>query len=114
EESAQEGPVNPALCGVELLVKRVVRVGVRDGDSTQKTAYALLGLDPVVKSIWPSQAEVADALELSRGRIGQIVGKLSTRWAKDPAIGFLRTSVVELLDASGGIQSVGELALAIL
>ncbi len=114
EDNAQDGPINPALCGVEILVKRVVRVGIRDGDSTQKTVHALLGLDPGVNSTWPSQAEVAEALGLSRGRIGQIVGKLATRWAKDPAIGFLRTTVAELLDSSGGIQSVEELAEAIL
>ena len=114
EEIAQEGPVDPAVCGVEILVKRVVRAGVRDGDSTQRTGLALLGFDPSVNSTWPSQAEVAQALGLSRGRIGQIVGKLATRWAKDPAIGFVRTSIVELLDASGGIQSVDELAEAIL
>ena len=114
EDNAQDGPINPAVCGIEILVKRVVRVGIRDGDSTQKTVHALLGLDPAVNSTWPSQAEVAEALGLSRGRIGQIVGKLATRWAKDPAVGFLRTTVVELLDSSGGIQSVEELAEAIL
>ena len=98
------GPIDPAICSIDLLVKRVVRVGIRDSDSTQRTAHALLGLDSAVTSPWPSQAEVAEASKVTRGRIGQIVAKLSTRWSKDPAIGLLRTNVVELLKASGGIQ----------
>ena len=52
-------------------MKRVVRVGARDGDSTQRTAYALLGLDPAVTSTWPSQSEVAEALASSAAASGK-------------------------------------------
>ena len=108
------GPIDPATFSIDLLTQRVLRVGIRDSDTTQHTACALLGLDPAVPSPWPSQAEVADALKVTRGRIGQIVAKLTVRWTKDPAITLVRSSVVELLKASGGIQTVDELAEALL
>ena len=108
------GPIDPATFSIDLLTQRVLRVGIRDSDTTQRTAQALLGLDPAVPSPWPSQTEVAEALKVTRGRIGQIVAKLSVRWSKDPAITLVRSSVVELLKASGGIQTVDELAEALL
>ena len=108
------GPIDPATFSIDLLTQRVLRVGIRDSDTTQRTAQALLGLDPAVPSPWPSQTEVAEALKVTRGRIGQIVAKLSVRWSKDPAITLVRSSVVEFLKASGGIQTVDELAEALL
>ena len=108
------GPIDPATCSIDLLTQRVLRVGIRDSDTTQRTAQALLGLDPAVPSPWPSQTEVAEALKVTRGRIGQIVAKLSVRWSKDPAITLVRSNVVEFLKASGGIQTVDELAEALL
>ena len=108
------GPIDPATFSIDLLTQRVLRVGIRDSDTTQRTAQALLGLDSAVPSPWPSQTEVAEALKVTRGRIGQIVAKLSVRWSKDPAITLVRSSVVELLKASGGIQTVDELAEALL
>ena len=71
------GPIDPAAFNIDLLTQRVLRVGIRDSDTTQRTAQALLGLDPAVPSPWPSQKEVAEALKVTRGRIGQIVAKLS-------------------------------------
>ena len=112
EASLIPGPIDPAAFSIDLLTQRVLRVGIRDSDTTQRTAQALLGLDSAVPSPWPSQTEVAEALKVTRGRIGQIVAKLSVRWSKDPAITLVRSSVVEFLKASGGIQTVNELAEA--
>ncbi|MGA8347368.1 MAG: protein kinase, partial [Isosphaeraceae bacterium] len=70
-----QGPIDPATCSIDLLTQRVLRVGIRDSDTTQRTAQALLGLDSAVPSPWPSQTEVAEALKVTRGRIGQIVAK---------------------------------------
>ena len=114
EASLILGPIDPATFSIDLLTQRVLRVGIRDSDTTQRTAQALLGLDSAVPSPWPSQTEVAEALKVTRGRIGQIVAKLSVRWSKDPALTLVRSSVVEFLNASGGIQTVDEVAEALL
>ena len=110
----QDGPVDPGTCSIDILTQRALRVGIRESDTVQRTAVALLGLDPAIASPWPSQSDVAEALGVTRARIGQIVARLATRWSKDPAMTLLRASVVEFLDASGGIQSVDELAEALL
>lgn len=110
----QEGPIDPGTCSIDILTQRALRVGIRESDTVQRAAPALLGLDPAISAPWPSQSDVAEALGVSRARIGQIVAKLATRWSKDPAMTPLRTNVVEFLDASGGIQSVDELAEALL
>ena len=47
---------------------------------------------------------------MTRARISQLVVKARQRWAKDPAITRLRVDVADLLDANGGVMTVGELA----
>ena len=56
-------------------------------------------------------ARVAD---VTRGRIGQVVGKLQTRWAKDPAITQLRSDLVEIVAGQGGVMTVPELVESVL
>ena len=60
---------------VDLLAQRLMRTSARDGEATQRTLRALLGLEPTVDNRWPSQADVARCLEVTRARIGQLVGK---------------------------------------
>jgi hypothetical protein len=48
--------------------------------------------------------------EVSRGRIGQIVGKLHERWAKDAAINRLRSDLAEMVSGQGGVMSARELS----
>ncbi|MBI2478776.1 MAG: hypothetical protein HYV60_09125 [Planctomycetia bacterium] len=63
---------------------------------------------------WPSQASVAEKVDVTRGRIGQIVGKLHERWAKDAAINRLRSDLAEMLSGQGGVMSARELSDALL
>jgi hypothetical protein len=74
----------------------------------------LLGLDPRVGNRWPSQADVARVADVTRARIGQVVGKLQTRWAKDPAITQLRSDLVEIVAGQGGVVTVPELVESVL
>ena len=124
--------------GVDPLVRRLTRVGPREGASLRITMHALLGLSPpnagtlpreiggaVAESdmmresdatiaMWPSQAEVAVAAGVTRARVGQLVAKLQTRWSRDPALNHLRTEVAEIIDKAGGAMSVSEAAEAVL
>jgi len=74
----------------------------------------MLGLDERLPQAWPSQAEIAELVNVTRGRIGQLVTKFQTRWSKDTAFNRLRTDVAGLIEKAGGAMSLAELADAIL
>ena len=99
---------------VDLLAQRLLRTSARDGEVAQRTLQAVLGLDPALDNCWPSQADVARCIDVTRARIGQLVGKFQQRWAKDPAMTKLRAEVADILHAAGGVMSVGELCEAVL
>ena len=63
---------------------------------------------------WPSQTDVARLLEVTRARVGQILGKLQDRWARDPAITQLRADMVDIVAGQGGVMTVPELVEAVL
>ena len=63
--------------------------------------------------VWPSQTDVAEAVNVTRARIRHLVARARKRWAKDPAITRLRVDVADLLDANGGVMTVAELAQAL-
>ena len=99
---------------VDILADRLLKTGGRDGDTFQRAVRLLLGLDLELSDCWPSQAIIAEAVDVTRGRIGQIVGKLHQRWAKDAAINRLRSDLAELLGGQGGVMSARELSDALL
>ncbi|MGM0488481.1 MAG: BREX system serine/threonine kinase PglW [Planctomycetota bacterium] len=118
---------------VDLIAQRISRTGSREGETARGTLMMLLGLGESIQrpavsgqpeliadklnaegSPWPSQSEIASALDVTRGRIGQLVGQFQGRWAKEPAVTGLRTSIAEILDGAGGVMTAPELAEAIL
>jgi serine/threonine protein kinase len=99
---------------VDRLVQQVAKPSSKDGKSAQLTINALLGLDPDFDHPWPSQTDIAGYIDLSRGRIGQLVGKLQKRWAKMPAVTRLRNDLIEILKQAGGVMTAEEVALALL
>lgn len=120
-----EDPITLARLSVDQLVSRITRTGTRDGENQQKTLLALLGLDTsgfkaescsliADGFFWPSQTEIAPIVDVTRGRIGQLVGKFQTRWCKDAAVTKMRSDLVEILTTAGGVLTVKELAEALL
>jgi serine/threonine protein kinase len=99
---------------VDLLAQRLLRTSARDGEAARRTLQALLGLEPALDHRWPSQADIARCIDVTRARIGQLVGKFQQRWSKDPAMTKLRAEVADILHAAGGVMSVGELCEAVL
>ena len=106
--------IDVANLSVDLLAERLLRTGVRDGDTFQRSVRLLLGLDAELSDCWPSQAVIAEAVDVTRGRIGQIVGKLHERWSKDAALNRLRSDLTEILSGQGGVMSARELSDALL
>jgi hypothetical protein len=57
---------------------------------------------------------VARRLNITRARVGQLTGKFQARWGSDLAVTRLRTEMIEMLHAAGGVMTPAELAEAIL
>ena len=115
EEPEEQPAGDLSRLSVDLLAQRLTRTGPRDGDTARQTVTALLGLEEALPNAWPAQADVARFLNVSRARVGQIVGKVVDRWAnKDKALTRLREDVACLLAAAGGVMTSAELGEAIL
>ncbi|PAY16332.1 serine/threonine protein kinase [Rhodopirellula sp. SM50] len=113
-EQPTDENVEVGSLSVDLLVAGVIRTNSREGETAKAALPAILGLDERLPQVWPSQADVADLVEVTRGRIGQLVAKFHTRWSKDAALNRLRSDVAELVQKAGGAMSRSELADAIL
>jgi serine/threonine protein kinase len=98
---------------IDQLVIRVTKTGKNDGESSRTTMLSFLGLEDE-NLLWPSQAEVAPIVNVTRGRIGQLVGKFQARWCKDAALTKMRSDLVEILITAGGVLALRELAEALL
>lgn len=103
-----------ANLSVDLVAPRVIRPGAKDDDTARQTLQALLGLDPSLNDPWPSQSDVARLCQITRARVGQLVGKFLSRWTKDAAITRLRESIAEILERAGGVMTVVEVVEAVL
>lgn len=104
---------------IDRLVLRLLPKSQSPG-AEGRVLHALLGLPDgaaatgqPTNGIWPSQTDIAEGVGVTRARISQLVAKARQRWAKDPAITRLRVDVADLLDANGGVMTVGELAQAL-
>jgi serine/threonine protein kinase len=115
EEPEEQPAGDLSRLSVDLMAQRLRRTGPRDGNTARQTITALLGLEESLPNPWPAQADVARFLNVSRARVGQIVGKIVDRWAnKDRALTRLREDVAGLLAATGGVMTPAELGEAIL
>ncbi len=113
-ETTETESIDIAALSVDLLVNRLLKVGARDGETFQRSVRLLLGLDPALDNPWPSQADLARELNVSRARPGQVVLKLQQRWEKDPALTRVRADLLEILTAQAGVMSLRELAEALI
>ncbi len=107
--------VEPGTASIDMIVKRLTRTNPKArSDTEKKFLRALLGLDPDFPKSWPTQGEVAEYLEVTRGRIGQLVPAAQGRWRKEAVVTSLRAELAEILARNGGVMAVEELAAAIL
>jgi hypothetical protein len=127
-EESVESEQTLASLSVDQLILRITKIGKNEGETAQKTLLALLGLSQqtddsrrltndqgqMTNDTWLSQTEIAPIVDVTRGRIGQLVGKFQTRWCKDAAVTKMRSELVEILTTAGGVLAVKELAEALL
>jgi serine/threonine protein kinase len=107
---ASEAPRLDLDALVPLLLPAAAKRG-RQG-STQPAVRMLLGLDPVPgagDADWPTQTATAEALGLTRGRLGQIGPQARHDWAQLAPVQSVRDELAEMLTAGGGVMGVLEL-----
>lgn len=58
---------------------------------------------------WPSQSDVADALNQTRAKVGQALAADQKRWGKDSFLTAFRHELFEQIQRLGGVVTTGEL-----
>lgn len=105
----------PSIKSIDYLAKRFVGKRTSRAASEELAIPMLLGLEPVkVQTHWPSQSDVAHAIDRTRALISQIVVKKRENWRKDSLLSEIRTEIVDLLNSKGGVMTASELANALL
>ncbi|MBF0261191.1 MAG: BREX system serine/threonine kinase PglW [Magnetococcales bacterium] len=108
---------------IDLLVRQLIPAPARGGSEVEPRALELhLGLKNPVElplaaalAAWSGQAEIAQAVGVTRGRISQILAKARIRWAKRiPSLTALRNEIVDLLNGVGGVMTLREMGDAVL
>jgi serine/threonine protein kinase len=110
EKPSPDEPSGPP--SLELLEHRIVGLRIPKKDAEWRIRNTLLGLtgsESQLPSHWPSQTEIADALGISRGRVGQIVMADRSRWSKEPSLTPFRHELCEQIQRLGGVVTIPEI-----
>jgi hypothetical protein len=114
-DTEPETPVDAASLSIAAIAARLLTKprGAR-ADTGVRVAEILLGRtagpDVASADAWPTQSAIAQTLDLTRARIGQLYGKLLAKAIKDPVITSVRSQMVDWLDTQGGVATADELA----
>lgn len=73
-----------------------------------------LGLEPDDAPAWPQVGEVARAAGTARSSVADALEDARSRWHKSADLNAVRTDLLGLLEAEGGVASVDELAAQLL
>lgn len=109
EPAADESTGPPSL---EHLHHRIVGVRNPKKDVEWTIRAGLLGVtapESQPPNQWPSQTDVADAVGVTRARIGQVVSADRNRWGKDAQVTALRHELCEQIQRLGGVVTIAEL-----
>lgn len=107
--STTEDDQAPSL---ERLHNRVVGTRNFKKDAEWKVRSGLLNLlaeDDTPVDAWPSQSDVADALNETRAKVGQALAADQKRWGKDSLLTAFRNELFEQIQRMGGVITTGEL-----
>jgi serine/threonine protein kinase len=110
EKPSSDEPSGPP--SLEILEHRIVGLKVPKKDAEWHIRTTLLGVtgsESRPPGHWPSQSDVAEVLDISRARVGQIVMADRSRWSKEPAITPFRHELCEQIQRLGGVVTIPEI-----
>ncbi len=117
-EAAKDAPDEPEHASVDLIARQLI-VSSGKSDSTERDVlerflgWQIAENDPVA-FLWPSQTDLGKQVEVTRARVGQIIGKAREKWLKNPSITRLRESIEATLKGQGGVMTHEELIRLVL
>lgn len=97
---------------LERMHNRVVGTIKKEKESERDIRACLLNLTAATETpvdVWPSQSDVADALNKTRGKVGQALADDQKRWGKDSYLSKFRDELFEHVQRLGGVVTIGEL-----
>ena len=111
-------PEDSAAASVDLLAKQVTaRPKGSQPPREWETLDAFIGWAPRPGQTpleWPTQSDLASAVQLSRAFVGQVVDRARERWSRIPGLTALRDAIVGILQAQGGVMTHAELVESVL
>ncbi len=110
DQSPSEEATGPP--SLEALQHRIVGVRNPKKDAEWNIRAGLLGVtasESQPASRWVSQTDVADALNITRARVGQVLSADRNRWGKDPQITSFRHELCEQIQRLGGVVTIAEI-----
>ena len=114
EVELPEDPAQVKNLSVDLMAERLLKSKGREKDTSQAIKECYLAIDPRITSPWPSQADMAPVVGVTRGRVSQVVGKFLSQSAKDAALKDLRDELPEIVRSQGGVMFLEEMVEALL
>ena len=95
---------------LERMHNRVVGTSKKESERNIRACLlnAIASSDTPV-DVWPSQSDVADALNETRGKVGQALAADQKRWGKDAFLSTFRNELFEHVQRLGGVVTIGEL-----
>lgn len=113
EESDHEDDV---VASLEILEQRVL--GSRNAKLESEWQIRIAFLKPTISNpnatapsaafVWPSQTDVATALNTTPVKINQVLNADRKRWAKEPALNGLRSELCDELLRLSGVMTISE------
>ena len=96
---------------LEALEHRVVGIKIPKKDAEWNIRAGLLGVtvrESQPACHWASQSDIADALTITRARVGQVLTADRSRWLKDPLLTSFRHELCEQIQRLGGVVTIQE------
>ena len=106
-----EAPVDADALSIDAIAARLLaKPAAARADSGVRAVEIIFGRDAALADPWPTQVSIATAMNLTRARIGQLLGKILAKSLKDPVITSVRRQLAESVEAQGGVATADELA----
>ena len=112
--ASDENEETAAFASVDLIARQVATTTRR---TEQEVLQLFLGWTPIEgkdPDHWPSQADLAPLIKVTRARVSQVLVAARQRWKRFPSVTSLRDAIHEILKAKGGVTAHSELIAAIL
>jgi len=117
-EAAKDAPDEPEHASVDLIARQLIVASGKSDSNERAVLECFLGWqtgdDNLLASSWPSQSDLGKQADVTRARVGQIIGKAREKWLKNPSVTRLRETIEATIRGQGGVTTHEELIRLVL